>query len=130
MNIATQLDAAMQARKPKSWSQAELSRKSGVPQPTISRTLKGRSVPDTETLTRLAIALGINFSHVAIDSNQLKNIVIGELEADLLEQFSRIKTDREKIELIGHIKWELDSRLKNMQNLRLPESTRQIANKK
>ena len=61
MNIATRLDEAMKdADIP---SQSELSRRSGVPQPTINRILKGngRQGPATETLKKLAVALNVNF---------------------------------------------------------------------
>ena len=61
--IAAQIDHAMTARKTKQWSQSELSRVSGVPQPTISRTLKGKTTPDTETLTKIARALNIKFKY-------------------------------------------------------------------
>ena len=48
-------------RNAKGWSQAELARKSGVPQPTISRleARKTNSV-DLANLERLADALGVN----------------------------------------------------------------------
>ena len=74
MDIAEQIDKAMKARKPKPWGQAELSRVSGVPQPTISRTLKGKSVPETETLSRLAKTLGIKFDHVSSNSSSPNEI--------------------------------------------------------
>lgn len=61
MNIADQLDRAMRAYihpdGRKGISQPELSHASGVPQPTISRTLKGKSTPETKTLIKLAGAL-------------------------------------------------------------------------
>lgn len=38
--------------------QSALARLSGVPQPTISRTLSGKSVPETETLSKLVAVLG------------------------------------------------------------------------
>ena len=69
MNIAEQIDQAMKAFRPKPMSQSELARRSGVPQATISRTLKGISVPETETLTKLAKALNIKFSHIGSTSN-------------------------------------------------------------
>jgi transcriptional regulator with XRE-family HTH domain len=49
---------------------AELSRLSGVPQPTISRTLQGKSIPETATLSKLVAILGVkNVSlHAAIDA--------------------------------------------------------------
>lgn len=60
--IADELDAAMRAYRatPSSKpgiSQRALAALSGVPQPTISRTLKMVSVPETETLSRLSQAL-------------------------------------------------------------------------
>ena len=62
MDLAKQIDQAMRAWKPKRLSQAELSRLSGVPQPTISRTLKGDSIPETDTLLRISKVLKISFS--------------------------------------------------------------------
>jgi transcriptional regulator with XRE-family HTH domain len=62
MDLAKQIDQAMRDWKPKRLSQAELARLSGVPQPTISRTLKGDSIPETETLLRISKVLKISFS--------------------------------------------------------------------
>lgn len=62
MDLAKQIDQAMRDWKPKRLSQAELSRLSGVPQPTISRTLKGDSIPETDTLLRISKVLKISFS--------------------------------------------------------------------
>lgn len=57
--IAAALDAAMQAfDSGRGISQSELSRRSGVPQATISRTLKGKTIPEVETLSRLVAILG------------------------------------------------------------------------
>ncbi len=48
-------------RDAKGWSQAELARRSGVPQPTISRIEAGESGSITlANLERLADALGVN----------------------------------------------------------------------
>lgn len=62
MDIAQELDNAMRNFRDERGnvvgiSQPELARISKVPQPTISRTLKGKSVPETKTLIRLARAL-------------------------------------------------------------------------
>lgn len=57
MDIADELDNAMAAFRPGGISQAELSKLSGVPQPTISRTLRAGSTPETKTLIKLAAAL-------------------------------------------------------------------------
>jgi transcriptional regulator with XRE-family HTH domain len=61
MTIADDLDQAM---RDYCWpdgrmgiSQPELAGLSKVPQPTISRTLKGKSIPETKTLTKLANTL-------------------------------------------------------------------------
>lgn len=58
--IAEALDAAMANYygPGKNMSGAQLSRLSGVPQPTISRTLSGKSTPETETLVKLVMVLG------------------------------------------------------------------------
>lgn len=66
--IADALDAAMQtANNGKRMSQAMLSRMSGVPQPTISRTLSGKSIPEIATLAPLISVLGRN--NVALASS-------------------------------------------------------------
>jgi transcriptional regulator with XRE-family HTH domain len=59
MNLATNLDEAMQARGYK--SQSALGRAAGVPQPTINRILKGTTpTPDLATLQKLADALEVD----------------------------------------------------------------------
>lgn len=58
MAISTKLDQLMIARGIR--SQSQLSRASGVPQPTINRILKGNTVnPDLATLQKLAAALTV-----------------------------------------------------------------------
>lgn len=61
MTIGSRLDAAMKAAGFK--SQSALSRRSGVPQPTISRILSddGEKGPETETIRKLADACRIPF---------------------------------------------------------------------
>lgn len=54
--IATLIDSAMTR---KGWNQPRLAEESGVPQATISRTLKGKTTPETATLQKLYRALGI-----------------------------------------------------------------------
>jgi transcriptional regulator with XRE-family HTH domain len=60
--IGWRLDKAMQDARIK--SQAELARRSGVPQPTINRILNGESKrgPETATLVALANATGVEFA--------------------------------------------------------------------
>lgn len=58
MNIATRLDSAM--RSAKVGSQSQLARMSGVPQPTISRILKGQGTQGAETVTLVALASALN----------------------------------------------------------------------
>lgn len=58
MDIGKRLDEAMKAKGIR--SQSELSRKSGVPQPTINRILKGTTPnPDLSTIRKLCDALGV-----------------------------------------------------------------------
>lgn len=60
MELSHRLDLAMQMRK--ITGQSDLFRRSGVPQPTINRILKGRtSTPDSETIRKLADALDVPF---------------------------------------------------------------------
>lgn len=57
--IGDALDAAMRDYDGgRGIKQPALSRLSGVPQPTISRTLSGKSIPETETLSKLVAVLG------------------------------------------------------------------------
>ena len=59
--IASAIDEAMSAYDSgRGISQSELSRRSGVPQATISRTLKGKTIPEVHTLSKLIDALGSN----------------------------------------------------------------------
>lgn len=62
--IASRLNEAMQTARPPIKAQSDLSDKSGVPQPTISRILKGKGKkgPETDTLKKLAAACGVNFN--------------------------------------------------------------------
>ncbi|WP_321878451.1 helix-turn-helix domain-containing protein [Paraburkholderia bannensis] len=58
MDIGKRLDEAMKAKGIR--SQSELSRKAGVPQPTINRILKGTTPnPDLNTIKKLCDALGV-----------------------------------------------------------------------
>ncbi len=54
-------------REVKGWSQAELSRRSGVPQPTISRLETGsRQAVNLEILEKLADALGCDPGYLIV----------------------------------------------------------------
>ena len=97
MNIAMQIDQAMRDWKPKPLSQAELSRISGVPQPTISRTLKGESIPETETLLKISRALKLTIHN--IDFKQANSYPIKSDEEYLLKNF-RGMTDINKGRLL------------------------------
>lgn len=75
MNIATRLDEAMRdAGIP---SQSELARRSGVPQPTINRILKGGGSqgPATETLKKLAVACAVNFQWLSEGSGEKQRTI-------------------------------------------------------
>lgn len=97
MDIAKQIDQAMRDWKPKRLSQAELSRISGVPQPTISRTLKGESIPETETLLKISRALKLTIHN--IDFKQANPYPIKSDEEYLLKNF-RGMTDINKGRLL------------------------------
>ena len=59
--ISDALDRAMKGYNGgRGIGQSELARRSGVPQPTINRTLKGKSIPETDTLSKLVSVLGID----------------------------------------------------------------------
>lgn len=66
--IAAQLQTVMN-RGDKPLSQAELARQSGIPQPTISRILKGEANTQVETLWSLANTLGVTLNDLAYSGN-------------------------------------------------------------
>lgn len=54
-------------REVKGWSQAELARRSGVPQPTISRLESGKTrTIDLDNLENLADALGVDAGYLIV----------------------------------------------------------------
>lgn len=97
MDLAKQIDQAMRDWKPKRLSQAELARLSGVPQPTISRTLKGDSIPETETLLRISKVLKINFT--GLDFKNTRPQITKNDEEKLISDYRQL-TDFNKGRLI------------------------------
>lgn len=88
--IANAIDSAMRAfENGKGIGQAELSRRSGVPQPTISRTLKAKSTPETETLTKLISVLGP------------ENVALGKVVASILPNLYPVSSQATATELIA-----------------------------
>jgi phage repressor protein C with HTH and peptisase S24 domain len=78
MTIATRLQKAMQRAEIR--SQNELARRSGVPQPTINRILKGggKQGPATETLKKLAMACGVPFQWLSEGTGEERRTMSGE----------------------------------------------------
>jgi phage repressor protein C with HTH and peptisase S24 domain len=72
MTIAKRLDTAMKAAGFE--TQSALSRKSGVPQPTINRILKGlgKKGPETETIKKLAAACNVSASWLIDETNETR----------------------------------------------------------
>lgn len=97
MDLAQQIDQAMKEWKPKKLSQAELARLSGVPQPTISRTLKGESIPETETLLKISRVLKIAFKGLDFDVEPHHFM---QKDEDRLIQDYRLLTDFNKGRLV------------------------------
>lgn len=72
MNIAARLAGLMKARN---WSEGELSRQSGVPQPTINRILSGESKsPRRDTISKLARALRVPPEWLLFGGGALTNV--------------------------------------------------------
>lgn len=65
MDIAKTIDDAM---KRTGMSQSELERRSGVSQATLSRTLSGKTVPETNTLKKIFAVLGMDYAQLLNDA--------------------------------------------------------------
>lgn len=114
MDISSRLDAAMKAAHIP--SQSELARRSGVPQPTINRILKGggKRGPESETLKKLAGACSVSFEwlnegrgSVAVEQatmssgqQEARMILAYDDEARLLDLYRRAD-DRGRREIMG-----------------------------
>lgn len=104
--IADALDAAMEtANNGKRMSQAELSRRSGVPQPTISRTLSGNSIPEVKTIAPLVAVLGARNVDLQSSISALLPPATVEastqLENDLLTEIRKLDPIQQGILLAG-----------------------------
>jgi len=95
MSIANQLDKAMKNYRPNGITQAELSALSGVPQPTISRTLSGDSTPETKTILKLAKAL--NISPLELESAYQTNATIDFQAAETKPSYPIITLDEQSL---------------------------------
>lgn len=84
LTIANALEAAMRTyNNGVGITQNELSRLSSVPQPTISRTLKAKTIPETRTLARLIAVLGAENVRLGQD---ILNLLPGVTEPKALGQ--------------------------------------------
>lgn len=69
-------------REAKGWSQAQLARESGVPQPTISRLEAGKSrALNLDHLEQLAKALGVNAAVLVHHEAEPKQLIVREKKA-------------------------------------------------
>ena len=107
--IATQLDQVMR-RSEKRLTQAELSRQSGVPQPSISRILKGEANVQVETLWALTEALGVTLNDLAYSSSASQETarvrktrpsqapagpILSALQQSVLDAFNKLVSTRQ-----------------------------------
>lgn len=66
--MPTLADQLRQQRERRGWTQLELSRRSGVPQPSISRIEAGdRLQPRVQLVARLAKALGVPVEYLVVE---------------------------------------------------------------
>lgn len=99
MNLSDRLDAAM---RKKGLSQSELMRRSGVPQPTISRILKGTTQePDLETLRSLANALGMTLEQMTGDAGDAANSTIRGVSQPLSEEANHLISEIDRLDRLG-----------------------------
>ncbi len=82
-------------REAKEWTQAELSRRTGIDTKSISRYENGQSFPSAELIDRIAIAFGVKVSVLfeEDDREDYRKVEvtaenIGRLSADILEKHS------------------------------------------
>lgn len=125
MTIADRLDEAMHLRK--ITIQSELSRRSGVPQPTINRILKGKTpTPDLETVQKLCEALSITVEWLtenkgphpkSLNSGQKPALTVPQGIAEVWENAEDLKPDSDRVWIdrcdyhfsagAGLIQWEV-----------------------
>jgi transcriptional regulator with XRE-family HTH domain len=113
MNLANKIDQAMRTFKPK-LTQTGLAKLSGVPQATISRTLKGKTLPEFDTLSRLAKALKIEIDGFDLVTGEeirphKRNIsdVLSAKDTHLLKIFNKLN-DAGKNEVISFAEFKVN----------------------
>lgn len=92
MNIADRIDTAMKMANIK--TQADLARKSGVPESTVTRILKGPAQPSVDNLARIATACNVTMDWIVngtdkpdTDSTEIPLVYVTLEELKLLTQF-------------------------------------------
>lgn len=92
MNIADRIDTAMKMANIK--SQAELARKSGVPESTVTRILKGPTQPSVDNLALIAAACNVSMDWIVTgtdkptaDTTEIPLVYVTQEELKLLTQF-------------------------------------------
>jgi len=99
-------DKVRQLRQERKWSQAQLADKMGIHQKQVSAYERGRNVPSTEVLIRLADIFDVSLDYLAFEA-QGKSAKVDIKDRDLLRKFEQIDklSDKDK----GIIKEILDT---------------------
>jgi len=110
------------------FSQAEAARKFNLKPPSITGWIQtGRiSKENFEVLKNWCVKTPL--SHWGLDNNESRPITnkLDQLDIDLLNSFNKLKTERQKIEIIGYVQGKV-SEQKNMQNLSISTKTKKAA---
>jgi len=99
-------DRIKQLRQEKSWSQTQLAGKMGIHQKQVSAYERGRNVPSTDVLIKLANIFDVTLDYLAFEAEG-KPVKVDIKDKELLRKFEQIDslTDRDK----GIIKEILDT---------------------
>lgn len=113
-------DRIKQLRQEKNWSQAQLANKMGIHQKQVSAYERGRNIPSTEVLIKLADIFDVSLDYLAFEAED-KPAKVDIKDRELLRKFEEIDklSDKDK----GTIKDILDTFiLKNkFQTLAVPK---------
>lgn len=89
-------------REDKGLTQSELAKRIGVKPPTISRYESGSNKPSSETLNKIAVALGVDVNMLFDDTTASNYVSIPELQVRIIDNI--LSQPKEKLqEILNYI---------------------------